>query len=200
MKVVRRSYVMTARKDAAELTATRLVGAMQELFAERRYDDITLDAVAERAGVTLQTLLRRFGSKAGLLAAAAEDGLARVEQQRSGAVGNDLRGCVKNLFDHYEEWGTISLRLLAEEERIPEIAGITARAREMHAKWVEQAFAGALAGHRSVARQRLHAQLVVCCDVYVWKLLRRDLGHSRAEAERVVLGLLESLMPTQKEG
>ena len=36
------------------------------------YDQITLDAVAEDAGVTVQTILRRFDGKDGLLANAVE--------------------------------------------------------------------------------------------------------------------------------
>ena len=41
------------------------------LFAERPYDQVSLPAIAERAGVTVQTVLRRFGSKEDLFAAAA---------------------------------------------------------------------------------------------------------------------------------
>jgi len=185
---------MRARAEAAEQTGRRLVAAMQALFAERPFDEITLDAVAARAGVTLQTLLRRFGSKSGLLAAAAADGRERIEAQRSAAPAGDVRGCVKNLFDHYEEWGVVALRLLEQEERFDEIAALTRRGREMHAAWVEHAFGVALARRRGKARALLRTQLVAVCDVTMWKLLRRDLGSSRAEAERAVLGLIEALL------
>ncbi len=184
---------MTARAAAAEDTARRLVEAMQALFAERAFHEISLDAVAERAGVTLQTLLRRFGSKSGLLAAAAADGRARIEAQRDEAPPGDLRGCVENLFDHYESWGDVSLRLLAQEEVYDEIAALTREGRATHAAWVERVFAGELARHRGRAKAIRRAQLVAVCDVYVWKLLRRDLRMSRADAEKAVLGMIEAL-------
>lgn len=188
----KRPYRMTARAAAAEQTGQRLIAAMQALFAERPYAQITLEAVAERAGVTLQTLLRRFGSKAGLLAAAAADGAARIEAQRHDAVPGDLGQCVANLFDHYEAWGDVSLRLLAQEG-LEEIAPLTEQGRATHAAWVERVFAAELARHRGRSRQVRRAQLIAVCDVTMWKLLRRDLQQSRADAQKAVLGLLTAL-------
>ena len=193
MKVRARPYRMAARAAAAEETGRRLIAAMQTLFAERPFEDITVEDVAARAGVTLRTLLRRFGSKSGLLAAAATEGTARVEAQRSEAPVGDPRGAIAKLFDHYEEWGQVSLRLLSQEERFAEIGEITRRGRALHAAWVERVFAPELVRWRGQARKLRHAQLVAICDVYVWKLLRRDLGLSRADSEKAVLGIVEAL-------
>lgn len=200
MKLTKRPYRMSARALAAEDTGRRLIAAMQGLFAERAYEDIALEEVAERAGVTLQTLLRRFGSKAGLLAAAAEDGFARVEAQRGEAEPGNHGAAVANLFDHYEAWGEVSLRLLAQEDRIEAIGALTRGARKTHAAWVERVFAGALARRRGRARETLRAQLLSICDVYVWKLLRRDQGLSRADAERAALGMVEALCAPRHAG
>ena len=193
MKFTRRPYRMTVRAASTADTGRRLVVAMQELVAERPLQEVTLEVVAERAGVTLQTLLRRFGSKAGLLAAAVEDGAARVASQRDQAVPGDLRGCVTNLFEHYEEWGDRVLRMLAQEGTMEEIDAILARGRRTHAAWVERVFARDIAHRRGGARKVLRAQLVALCDVYVWKLLRRDLGLARADAERALFGMLAPL-------
>lgn len=193
MKKAQRPYRMSARAVAAEETGRRLVEAMQTLFAERPYPEITLEAVAERAGVTLQTLLRRFGSKAGLLAAAAESGAASVDAQRDEAPAGDLRACVTNIFDHYETWGDVSLRLLAQEESIDAIKAIAEKGRATHAAWVERVFAEQLAGRRGRARLIHRAQLIAICDVTVWQLVRRDLRLPRVHAERAVLGMLEAL-------
>ena len=185
---------MTTRAEAAEETGRRIVAAVQALIVERPYPEVTLEAVAARAQVTLQTVLRRFGSKADLVAAAATEGAARVEAQRSAAVPGDLPGCVKNLFDHYEEWGETSLRLLAQEEAFEAIAALVEQGRATHAAWVERVFARELSEARRTRSGKIRrAQLVAICDVYTWKLLRRDLGLSRAEAERAMLGMLEAL-------
>jgi AcrR family transcriptional regulator len=190
---------MTARAEAAEATARRLVEAMQTLFVERPFEEITLDEVARRAGVTLQTLLRHFGSKAGLFAAAAAAAHERVQAQRGAASPGDLRGSVENLFDHYEEWGDVALRLLAQEERFEPIGEVARSGRASHATWVTRVFAGELRGLRGRARTLRSAQLVALTDVYVWKLFRRDLGLSRADAERATLEIIERLCARENE-
>ena len=185
---------MGARAEAAAETGRRILAAMQVLFAEQPYDRITLEEVAQRAGVTLQTVLRRFGSKDGLLAAAAAEAGARVQAQRDEAPVGDVAGSIRNLFDHYEEWAQVSLRLLEQEERIAEIAALARAGRDVHAAWIERVFAAALRSVRGQARELLRNQLIAVTDVYVWKLLRRDRGLSRPAAERAVTGLVEALV------
>jgi AcrR family transcriptional regulator len=184
---------MTARAAASAETGRRIVRAMQELFALGPYHEVTLQAVAGRAGVTLQTVLRRFGSKGALLAAAAADARARVAAQREEARPGDHRGAIRNLFDHYEAWADTSLRLLEQEERVAEIATLTREGRALHARWVERVFAPALAAARPSDRPLRRAQLIVATDVYAWKLLRRDLGLARSDAEHAVLGTVDAL-------
>jgi hypothetical protein len=55
------------------------------VFWQRPVDDIPLEEVAGRAGVSVQTVIRRFGGKQGLLAAAAERETERVRRQRDQA-------------------------------------------------------------------------------------------------------------------
>jgi AcrR family transcriptional regulator len=69
---------MGARADAAEQTRQRILQAALELFLTRDPDEITLEAIAERAEITLQTVLRKFGSKDALFAAAAEHKSAEI--------------------------------------------------------------------------------------------------------------------------
>jgi AcrR family transcriptional regulator len=69
---------MVAWAQAAQATAQAIIAGARTLFAERPYDQVSLPLIAERSGVTVQTVLRRFGSKEDLFAAAA--------QQRSGQI------------------------------------------------------------------------------------------------------------------
>jgi AcrR family transcriptional regulator len=153
----RRPYRMKARAETAAATGERILDAATELFWERSGDEVPLDEVARRAGVSARTVIRRFGGKDGLMAAGSRREIERVERQRGEAPAGDLRGAVRNLVDHYEELGDRVLGLLAEE------------------------------------RRRRLAQLVAVCDVYTWKLLRRDRGLSRRETERALVELLEPL-------
>ena len=58
-----RAYRMTARAEAAEETGRRIKEAAYALFSTRLFASVTLQEIADQAGVTLQTVLRRFGSK-----------------------------------------------------------------------------------------------------------------------------------------
>ncbi len=190
---------MRSRAEAAAETGRRIIEAMATLFAEQPFDRITLEMVASRAEVTVQTVLRRFGSKDGLLAATAADARERIAAQRGEARPGDRPGAVRVLFDHYEAWGHLSLRLLEQEERLPEIGALTAEGRRMHAEWVERVFADLLSGREGPAGELLRGQLVAVTDVYVWKVLRLDRGLDRASAERAVLELLEALATTSAQ-
>ena len=171
-----RPYRMVARAEAAAATHARIVDAALERLSESPYDDVSLADVARDAGVAVQTVLRRFGSKEGLAEAATELGLGRVRAQRWSAPPGDVDGAVRALFAHYEEWGERSLRFLAQEERVPAMRRVVAAARALHHEWVDHVFAARLARERGAARLRLRARLVVVTDVCVWKVLRHDLG------------------------
>jgi AcrR family transcriptional regulator len=188
MMVTKRSYRMTARADAAQATADRIVDAAIETFWEQPSDEISLEQVARRAGVTKQTVLRRFESKAGLFAAAA----ARAE--RDDVAPGDLAGAAAALVGHYERIGDRVVRLLGEEQRNPAVRTIADQGRAYHAEWCGRVFAPALAGLRGAARARRLAQLVTVCDVYTWKLLRRDRGLSRPQTEVALRELLQPLI------
>jgi len=187
---------MGARADAAEATGERILDSAVELFWERPTDQIPLDEVASRAGVSVQTVIRRFGSKDGLLAAAVEREAARVGAQRDLAPTGDVAAAVNVLVDHYEELGDRVLRLLAEEDRIPGLREIADRGRLYHRQWCARVFAEALVRLDPRNRKRRLSQLVAICDVYVWKLLRRDAGLSRDQTQ---LALVELLTPLTKE-
>ena len=68
---------MGARAQAVEETRRRILDALIALAGERPFAEITLDTVAERAGVSVQTVLRQFGSRDGLFAEAMDAGHGR---------------------------------------------------------------------------------------------------------------------------
>jgi AcrR family transcriptional regulator len=193
----RRPYRQGARATAAAETGQRILQAVIALYTERWVEQVTLEEVAARAGVTVQTVLRRFGSKEGLLAAAGDEIEQQVTAQRLAAPVGDVVGAIRNLFDHYEVVGDLALRSLAQEERYPPIRALTDRGRQFHYAWVERTFAPLLAGLAGQARERRLAQLIAVTDVYVWKLLRRDRGLDRDQAELALRELIDGLMDAQ---
>lgn len=67
----------TRRSELAEATRRRVVSAASRLFVEHGYSATTIEAVANAANVSVETVYKRFGSKRALLAAAID--LAVVE-------------------------------------------------------------------------------------------------------------------------
>ena len=185
---------MVNRAESVAATGERILDAAVELFWELSGEPISRDEVARRAGVSVQTVIRRFGGRDGLVAAAADREAGRVSGQRARAPVGDVAGAVRVLVDHYEEMGDRVVRLLAEEERNTGVRDVVQRGRALHRQWCARVFAPALQGRTGVERDRLLAQLVAVCDVYSWKLLRRDAGLSRPQTELAVIELLEPLL------
>jgi AcrR family transcriptional regulator len=190
----KRAYRMGARAASSAATAERILDATIAAFWESPGAQISLDDVARRAGVTVQTVIRRFGNKEHLLAAAGERESARVAAERDPATIGDVEGAVRQLLDHYETRGDQVMRLLSEEQRLPGLKTIADRGRVMHRDWCKRVFAPALAGKTGSDRRRRLAQLVAVCDVYTWKLLRRDAGLSRRQTEVALFELIQPLL------
>ncbi len=189
-----RPYVMTARAAAAARTGERILDAAVGLFWEQPTDRLSLDEVARRAEVSVQTVIRRFGGRDGLLAAAAEREAARVGAQRGEAPVGDVVGAVRILVDHYEEMGDRVLKLVAEEWHVPSLGPIVAQGRQVHREWCMRVFAPALSERSGADRERRLAQLVAVCDVQTWALLRRTCGLDRTDTEAALIELLAPLM------
>jgi AcrR family transcriptional regulator len=190
----KRRYRMTRRAEAAAATRERILAAAIAIFWERPLVDISLEAVARRAGVSLPTVIRNFGDKGGLFAAAVEREYERVRGQRDEATAGDARAAAHILVDHYEELGDAVLRLLGAESHTPGLHEIADLGRAYHAAWCERVFAPALASLDGEARARRLAELTAITDVLMWKLLRHDCGLSRAQTELALRELIEPLM------
>jgi AcrR family transcriptional regulator len=173
MKTTRR-YTMTARAEAVERTRTRILEAAMSLAETRPVSAITLDAVAAAAGVSVQTLLRRFESRAGLVDAVRQHAVAIVVEERRAPVG-DIDAAVRIVLDHYELRGDVVLLMLAEEHEDAVTREVTDRGREFHRAWVAETFAPFLPS-QAKAREELLDLLTIATDVYTWKQLRRDRG------------------------
>ena len=192
---------MRVRAEAAAQTHRAIVDAFLALFGERFADEITLDAVADRAGVSVRTVIRRFGSRDRLLEAAAAHVREAILDQRMDAPVGDIPGAVHTLVEHYEHWGEqVALRLLMQEERDPALKAGADEGRALHREWVERTFEPLLARRRDAARRRLLAELVAVCDVYMWKVLRRDMGLSRAQTEAALEEMLSALEVRVSDG
>lgn len=186
----RRQYRMSARADSAEETRQRILTSAVDLFWEDPGTSFTLTRVADRAGVAPVTVIRLFGGVDGVFAAAAQQESERIRVQRDSATADDPRRALTTLVDHYEEFGDGVIRMLAEEHHRAGLAQLVDGGRRYHHEWCARVFVRVLSG---VGHGRRLAQLVSICDVYTWKLMRRDLGLSRDETELAMWELVDSI-------
>lgn len=186
MTTTTRRYRMTTRAEATQATAERILQATEDLFFTDPSTDPSLEDVARRAQTTKQTVLRRFGTRTALIAAATERATHRIQTERDGVRPGDVAGAVRAVVGHYERIGDGVLRMLAEEHRAPAAKERADVGRAYHAEWCERVFGAG-------SKRRL-AQLIAVSDVYMWKLLRRDRGLSRKETELAMRELIEGVI------
>jgi len=184
----KRTYTMGARAQTVEDTKTRIREALFELGTRQVFSDISLEDVAQEAGVSVQTVLRHFGSRSALIESNIQYALDRVADERAAPAG-DVDAAIRVLMDHYELRGNTALLLLSQEAADEQVRRLTDHGRAMHRTWVRDAFASVCADREDVLDL-----LVVATDVYTWKLLRRDRGHSRATTEKQMRTLVRAVI------
>jgi AcrR family transcriptional regulator len=199
-----RAYKQVARAKAQEQTRETLLQAATEEVERDNWTQASLESVAGRAGVSKQTALRHFGSKQGLLDAVIRRSTSLVVKERNEAPIGDIPGAVANLVRHYERYGDMVVRMLPYRDAMVRVMGSGERGnsivravdygKEVHEQWVLRTFEPQLAELSPHKRERRLAQLVAMCDVYVWKILRRDIGLEVDYVEEALVEMIERLL------
>jgi AcrR family transcriptional regulator len=189
-----RRYRMGRRAVAAHANGESILASARRLFGEFRYDQVSLDDVAAEAGVTVRTVVRRFGSKDGLFGAVSGERAASIRRARDETPAGDIAEAVRVLVGTYEDWGDEVLHLLSQERGLAGVTNTVEAGRRYHAAWVERAFSPLLGELPAAHRRRRIGQLVAVTDIYHWKVLRRDVGLSRAEVEASLRELIGDIV------
>jgi AcrR family transcriptional regulator len=184
---------MRARAESTAATRQAIARAFLQLFTELHYEEITLDLVASRAGVSTPSVFRHFGSKDELFTSVAAE-FASKEGQRRAPPDGDITAAIGVLVSHYERAGEVVLRLLAQEGRLPALREAADVGRQIHGEWVARAFAAHLDALDAGERRRRHGQLVALTDIYVWKILRHDRGFGRRAVAEAITEMVGSLL------
>lgn len=182
---------MRARADTVAQTRDQILQAGMALSEERLSFAIGLADVAQRAGVTVRTVLRHFGSRDGLFEALMSFAREQVIEEREAPVGDTARA-THTIVGHYELRGDLVMRMLEAETVDGRIAEQVEKGRGLHRDWVRAVFSPQLAD--AADARVLEDLLVVATDVYTWKLLRRDAGLSRARTEERIHTLIRRLV------
>src|SRR5829696_7728608 len=182
-----RPYRQRRRAAAAEANTERILQAALELFEERPWDQITLAAIAERAGVGVQTVIRRFGTKDGVSRAVNAWVKPQIDDARGEPDGGDPAAVAAALARHYERWAASTDRMLRQQDASPALAEAAAGGRRAHREWVERVF--------PEASPDTIGRLIGICGVELWLVLRRDGGLSPEAARSAVADLIAATLP-----
>lgn len=189
---------MTSRAEKASQNDHKIMSAIVQLWEEMSINDITLDKVASKSGVTVRTILRKFGSKEGLIEACVENDAAGRRERRDLAVPGDYKQALMILMEDYEKLGEASIRTLALEDELPIAKKILDRGRANHREWCKKVFAPFLPAADSPEFEHQLLAFISGTEFYLWKLLRKDLKKSYKETYDIFLTLLEGLIKNSK--
>ncbi len=190
--------VRTTRAELAAATKERIVSGAHDLLLEKRYEEVTLAAIAAAAEVSHQTVLNHFESKDRVILTVLESLWRETIPMLSRAQPGDVRGAVKALVGRYERMGDILVGWLSSGQHSQELAQAMWDGIEHHQDWLEEMFADFLPSD-AAARRRMTTGLKAATYVMVWKLLRRDLHRSRAATEQVILDMVFGVLDVDHE-
>ena len=192
-----RAYRQQLRAQQADANTDRILAAGVTLIkTSRRLGEITLDDIARESGVTVRTVLRRFGSRDGVLEAAFLPLKDEIKSLRRETLPGDVDDALAMLLDQYEQMGDFNIRALEAEDQLALVHRGLEMGRQSHREWLSATFAPQLAARRPRDRERCLIALYAATDIYLWKLLRRDLKRTRDETRetfaRLVRGVLDA--------
>ena len=190
----KRRYRQDARARAADRTRTAILDAATQRFAAQPYDAVSLAQIAARAGVTVQSVLRIFGSKGGLFEAAAARAVAQLGTAEGATRDDDPRRAITRVCAIYERWGDATDRVMAQEDRVPAIRRVAEEGRAHHRRWVAELFGHRLAGR---ARARRLAVLVALLELSSYRRLRAQGLGPRAARDALYDAALALLRPAR---
>ena len=190
----KRKYQMTNRAMQVYDNDVKILQAMIQLWIKFPINEITLEKVAAQSGVTVRTLLRKFGSKEGLMEACIENTETGRRTNRESAIPGSYKEALGILLDDYEMIGDASIRTLAVEDELPIAKKILNTGRANHREWCKKIFGLDLPDLHSPEYELRLLAFITATEFYLWKLLRKDLKKSYSETFDVFEALIEGLI------
>jgi AcrR family transcriptional regulator len=191
----KRIYRQGRRAELAAQTANQILDAAQDLAAELWLDELTLEHIAKRAGVTVKTVMRRFGSRDGIIQAMIDRFDEQLMQQHLPLPKpGDIRGAIGIMVEYLEQWADFALRLIAQQMRYDFMDKLVKRGLQDHRRWIAAALEPQLARFSPGEREQAVLELVHNSAGPTWKFFRRDLGFSRTRTEEAMVALVETIL------
>jgi AcrR family transcriptional regulator len=145
----RRRYRSQLRRQQAAATRTAILDAARQLMAEVGFTGATIRSIAERAGVSRETVYATFGSKWGIVTALGGLNIERAAMALLPEGGLGALEAVADLDRQLELFGELGARIMAgnwaivEAMRVggatdPELAALYRRASDGRRAWMQR--------------------------------------------------------------
>lgn len=194
MNKKKNAYDNSKRIIDAENTKMEIIKAFGNLWSRHSIKDITLEMVAKEAGVTTKTILRKFESKGGLTKESLSYLAAEIESERTLTKVGNVDQILKALLSNYEKMGEAAIRTINLESELEIARQIGAKGRDLHREWCIRMFAPYLPQKQSVNYEIQLTSLIVATEIYLWKLMRKDLKLSKGETFSIFKNLVEGII------
>lgn len=189
----RRTYELRRRAERQEETRRRIVAAAVELHTTRGPSRTTVQAIADRAGVTRPTVYAHFPDERSLFAACSghvRDTTPLPDMRAWRAIadpGERLERALRELYAHYEALEP----LLEHVERDAPVMPVIAELAEGRARYLAEARDLLLQAWptRGRAKGRLRRAIGHALEFGTWQSLARRQGGSTAEAVGLMVAL-----------
>jgi|GEM_PF-1331793 len=193
-------YDNSKRLIDAENTKIKIIKAYGSLWSSHSIKNITLEMVAKEAGVSTKTILRKFESKNGLTNESLVYLAGEIESERTITKVGDVNEILKALLLNYEKMGEAAIRTINLEPELEVARQIGAKGRALHRDWCIQMFAPYLPNEQSADYEIQLTSFIAATEIYLWKLMRKDLKLSKEQTFSIFKNLVEGLINQNSKG
>lgn len=186
-----RTYQQKMRSHQTAARRRQMVQAVHTLIDRGSFGEVTLQGVADEAGVSLKTVTRHFGTKEALLREAMAQARDLEDHNREVPFG-DLEAVSRVLAARYEVMAEQIYRMGEAELSYGWLSDWVQMARETHLDWLAEAFSPWLSVDQQEREDRLMC-LFSATEIRSWWAIRQRFGYSPERARGVMVRQLEAL-------
>lgn len=187
---------MKNRAKKVSRNERKIMNAATQLWKDLSIREITLDSIADMAEVSVRTLIRKYGSKEGLIEECIKKDAGEIEKRRNEAEVGNIPNIIDHLMHEYEEFGNAIIRTLAVEDDLKIAKRLVQEGRRYHMNWCAHVFSPFLPEEDEKTYNEKLLSFYAATDLYLWKLIRKDLQQSKESCKAVYLNLILGLSKT----
>ena len=199
MGQVKRGYRSKLRAEQTEATRRRIIDAARRLFAGQRYEGVTMEQLAEEAGVAIQTLYAAFGSKFNLACAVVQEALGSAgvpEMAQTAAAMTDARETLRHVahVNRVVDERLLGLDNILNAHSMREVAETSAQARERDLSEIAATIFATPQRRADLSREDVSDILVTLTAPLLYRMLVAERGWAPERYEQWLGDLLVSAL------